>query len=338
MGFAEIVSKYREQSYNTRNQGFKFEQLMKAFLLTDRRYSPLFDKVWLWSEFPSRNDFGSGMDTGIDLVAKEKNGNYWAVQCKCFAKSTTISKPMVDTFLSTSGKTFSDVETSEPRRFSRRLWLDTTTNGFNSNAEDSIRNQTPPVSRLGFYDLANSEVDWDLLDKGLSGESAERKRFELRRHQQNALEAAHNYFQSNDRGKLIMACGTGKTFTALRIVEDLADKQKPTVLVLVPSIALLGQLLNEWCAQSIKPIHAVCICSDPKASQKAPSDDDRNESSIIDLALPASTNYEEIDSQVMEARQLQIEDGGMLVVFSTYQSIDVISSVQRRWGGSFRLT
>lgn len=332
MSFEKVIDKYRTQSFNTRDQGFRFERLMKAFLLTDRRYASLFDEVWLWSEFPSRKDFGSGVDTGIDLVAHEKNGNYWAIQCKCFGESTTIDKPMVDTFLTTSGKTFSDVHDFTTRRFARRLWLDTTTKGFNNNAEDAIKNQTPPVSRLGFYDLATSEVDWDALENGLTGISAEKPKYGLREHQQRALRAAHEYFQFRDRGKLIMACGTGKTFTALKIVEDQVDKKEPTALVLVPSIALLGQLLNEWCAQAEKPIHPVCICSDPKASQKVSKDDDSIESSIIDLALPASTNYDDIEAQVYEARQLQKQDGGMVVVFSTYQSIEVISNVQKRLG------
>ena len=333
MSFAKIIEKYRTQSFSTRDQGYKFERLMKAFLLTDRRYSSLFDEVWLWSDFPSRKDFGSGVDTGIDLVAHEKNGNYWAIQCKCFDDSTTIDKPMVDTFLSSSGRSFSDVHDFTTRRFARRLWLDTTTKGFNKNAEDAIKNQLPPVSRLGFYDLANSEVDWDKLEDGLTGASAEKPKYGLREHQQRALNAAHDYFQFRDRGKLIMACGTGKTFTALKIVEDQVDKTTPTALVLVPSIALLGQLLNEWCAQADKPIHPVCICSDPKASQKVSKDEDSIESSIVDLALPASTNYNEIESQVSEARLLQQKDGGMVVVFSTYQSIDVISNVQKRLGG-----
>ena len=332
MGFLDILKKYKTQSFSTRDQGYRFERLMKAFLLTDRRYSSLFDEVWLWSEFPSRKDFGSGVDTGIDLVAHEKNGNYWAIQCKCFDELTTIDKPMVDTFLSSSGRSFSDVRDFTTRRFARRLWLDTTTKGFNKNAEDAIKNQLPPVSRLGYYDLANSEVDWDKLEEGLTGSSAEKPKYGLREHQQRALKAAHDYFQFRDRGKLIMACGTGKTFTALKIVEDQVDKTSPTALVLVPSIALLGQLLNEWCAQAEKPIHPVCICSDPKASQKVSKDEDSIESSIVDLALPASTNYNEIEAQVSEARLLQQKDGGMVVVFSTYQSIDVISNVQKRLG------
>ena len=91
MSFATVIDKYRTQSFNTRDQGYKFERLMKSFLMTDRRYSSLFDNIWLWSEFPSRKDFGSGVDTGIDLVAHEKNGNYWAIQCKCFNASTAIS-------------------------------------------------------------------------------------------------------------------------------------------------------------------------------------------------------------------------------------------------------
>jgi predicted helicase len=78
---------------------------MREYLKSDPLYASQWSNVWLWSEFPSRHDF-SGKDTGIDRVVRTVHGDYWAVQCKCLKEDTRIDKPMVDTFLSTSGKFF----------------------------------------------------------------------------------------------------------------------------------------------------------------------------------------------------------------------------------------
>ena len=122
-----------------------------------------------------------------------------------------------------------------------------------------------------------------------------------------------------------MACGTGKTFNALRIAESETDG-KGLILFLVPSIALLGQALREWSADANEPINAICICSDPKVSVKRTRNLDRGTFSVVDLALPASTNSGEI---LRQFRRIQAKDSpGMTVVFSTYQSIDVIAEAQ----------
>ena len=106
MNFNKILKKYRDLAYNTRNQGDKFERLMQAYLKTDPFYANDFKEVWLWNEFPQKNELG-GKDTGIDLVAKTYSGDYWAIQCK-FYKNSSISKKDIDTFLSTSSRTFTD--------------------------------------------------------------------------------------------------------------------------------------------------------------------------------------------------------------------------------------
>lgn len=92
MNFKEILHKFRTESFTEKEKGTKFERLMRSWLLTDPRYNEL-EKVWLWEEFPGRKDFG-GTDTGIDLVAKTEMGDYWAIQCKCYAEDATIDKPI----------------------------------------------------------------------------------------------------------------------------------------------------------------------------------------------------------------------------------------------------
>ena len=172
-------------------------------------------EVWMWEDFPSRKDFG-GKDTGIDLVAKTENGDYWAIQCKCYAENATIDKPMVDSFLATSSRTFLDESTLQTRTFSNRLWI-ATTNKWGVNAEESIHNQNPPVNRIGLVDLQTSPVDWQSLMDGLTGKDAMLPGKQPREHQLKAISLANEHFSKNDRGKLIMACGTGKTYTALKI-------------------------------------------------------------------------------------------------------------------------
>lgn len=319
----DILSHFREKSFTEKEKGTQFERLMRAWLRTDPRFADRFEHVWLWEDFPARQDFG-GKDTGIDLVAKTHDGDYWAVQCKCYAENAVIDKPSVDSFLATSSRTFANEVTFQTTSFAHRLWI-STTNHWGPNAEEAIQNQNPPVSRVNLYDLDHSSADWGKLFEGLEGKAALAGKKQLRAHQREALEAAHLHFQNHDRGKLVMACGTGKTFTSLKLIEQ-ELQGKGLVLFLVPSIALLGQSLNDWMGDAETPIKAICICSDSRASRKIkrgnPSDE--LDDSTVDLALPASTNADSIVRQLDACRSHQ----GLTVVFSTYQSIEVIATAQ----------
>lgn len=327
--FAQILNKFRQDAFSERDKGYRFERLMQAYLKTTTLYANLFDEVWLWTEFPFHDQFG-GKDTGIDLVARTVEGEYWAIQCKCYAANAFINKPDVDTFLSTSGKRF-ETE-SGMTGFVQRLWI-STTNKWNSTAEQTIRNQNPPVTRLNLIDLENDDVDWNSLEQGIFGMASRSKPFTIREHQQQAIDQTHAYFKIDEatgqpahtRGKLIMACGTGKTFTSLRIAEN-ETGGRGLVLFLVPSIALLGQTLRSWLQQALEPMMAVCICSDPQVSKQAEKNDN-DTTSVVDLALPASTDVPSIVKQLQHACRHNAE--GLTVVFSTYQSIDVISRAQQ---------
>ena len=323
MNFKDILHKFRTESFTEKEKGTKFERLMRSWLLTDPRYNEL-EKVWLWEDFPGRKDFG-GTDTGIDLVAKTEMGDYWAIQCKCYAEDAVIDKPAVDSFLATSSRTFTNEVTFQTTRFAKRIWI-STTNHWGSNAEEAIRHQDPPFSRVGLIDLNSSCVDWQKLMDGLTGNSALVEGKKPRKHQLDAISKAYTHYiiDGNDRGKLIMACGTGKTYTSLLITEQLLGG-KGLVLFMVPSIALLGQSLNAWSADAKKPIKAVCICSDSKASRKIQNKYDDMDDSVVDLAVPASTNPKSIASQLKK----YCSHDGLVVVFSTYQSIDAVSAAQQ---------
>lgn len=323
MNFTKILDKYRDISFSQRDKGERFERLMKAYLLTDPKYAYKFKKVWLWNEFPGKEHLGGG-DTGIDLVAVTHDGDYWAIQCKCFQENALIDKPSVDSFLSTSSRHFKG-EDLNFHGFAHRLWI-STTNNWGPNAKEAIRNQNPSVSRINLTDLIDAPLDWEKLDKGISGETARTAKKQLRHHQTLALKKTQEHFQAHDRGKLIMACGTGKTFNSLRIAEN-ETNGKGYILFMVPSIALLGQTLNEWYADAIEPINAICICSDPDITKSRKQVEDIDTSSVVDLAVPASTNVDKILEQFKALEKKA--NNGLTVVFSTYQSIEVIAKAQK---------
>ena len=150
--FQKVLEKYRAFSFSEQDKGARFERLMQAYLQTDPKYAFQLEKVWLWNEFPFKAEFG-GKDTGIDIVALTSDGEYWAIQCKCYQESAVIDKPSIDSFISTSSREFKN-EDSKKVSFSQRLWI-STTNNWGENAEESIRNQSPPFTRINLYDLNN---------------------------------------------------------------------------------------------------------------------------------------------------------------------------------------
>lgn len=331
MSIYDILQKIRSLSVTERQKGALFEKIMQRWLKSDPRYCNTLKEVWLWEDFPAKSEFG-GKDTGIDLVARTDEGEYWAIQCKCYDEHAVIDKPAVDTFLSTSSKTFTDDVTLKNVGFTLRLWI-STTDHWGPTATQTIANQNPPVQRIGLKDLEMSPVDWTKIEGGSHGNDVRLEGKQLMEHQLKAISKARTHFieEGNDRGKLVMACGTGKTYTALNLVEQLTDN-KGLVLFMVPSIALLGQALNDWSADSKKPFKAICICSDSKSSKinkKNNNNFDEKEDSIIDLPLPATTNADTIAKQLKLYRKHSEQGKGMVVVFSTYQSVDAVSEAQR---------
>ncbi len=301
----ELLDKFLFESDSTVERGAKFERLIKAFLLNDVQWSQRFDEVWQWMEWPDR---GGKRDTGIDLVARVRDsGDLVAVQCKFYAPETVLTKQHIDSFLSDSGKA----------PFTERLVVSTALR-WGPNAEAAIHGQSKPVSRIGLHDLVDSSIDWEQFQFATPEilELKERKR--LRPHQQVALNKVKAGFEAHDRGKLIMACGTGKTFTSLKIVEE----QVPLgghVLFLVPSIALLSQTLKEWSIETEVSLRTFAVCSDSKVGKT-------EDISVVDLAIPATTDASKL---VAEVTKQGVPEARTTVVFSTYQSLEVIHQAQQ---------
>lgn len=319
MNLENILQRMKEDSFSLRDKGTRFEILIKNWFLSTPLYCDNIKEIWLWDEFPYRNQFG-GNDSGIDLVILTQENEYWAIQCKFYDSNNSIDKADVDTFISTSAKLF-EVEGVKVK-FSSRLFI-STTNQWSKKANELIENQEIPVIRISLNILEDSGVDWNKLYLGNSGNEARKKKKKIRDHQNSALKAVHSHFKNANRGKLIMACGTGKTFTSLKIAENETERNG-LVLFLVPSIALLGQTLREWSNDVEGKLYPICICSDSKITKK--SNNDSTGMSIVDLALPATTDVNKIVSQLEEIKNKD----GLKVVFSTYQSIDVISKAQKK--------
>lgn len=315
-----ILEYYREAAQSNRDLGDSFERLVAKYLLTDPQYSDRLSDVWLWSEWPDRWN----VDVGIDLVARERStGEYWAIQCKFFDPSASLQKADIDSFFTASGKKFATKDGQ--RHFSHRLII-STTDKWSKHAEEALSDQVMPVSRLWFKDLANSPVDWSQLDLAHPGELKLQKKKTARPHQEEAIELSVSGFKASDRGKLIMACGTGKTFTSLRLAEKVTPKNG-RVLFLAPSISLVSQTLREWTAQSSEPLHAFVVCSDAKVGK-----DDEEDIKTHDLAYPATT-----DAKALANVAKLLTKDRRTVVFSTYQSIQVVSDAQKLGFGEFDL-
>lgn len=315
----EILAEFREAARSNREMGDKFERLIANYLLTDPQYADRLAEVWLWSEWPDR----SGMDVGIDLVARERGtGDYWAIQCKFYDPDYALQKADIDSFFTASGKRFAT--TQGERSFAHRVIV-STTDKWSSNAEKALENQTIPVSRMWFKDLAESPIDWSQFSLERIQDIRLREKKTLMPHQEEAVAKILEGFQEVDRGKLIMACGTGKTFTSLRLMEQ-ATPATGRVLFLAPSISLVGQTLREWSSEAIEPFHAFVVCSDTKVGK------DEEDISTHDLAYPATT-----DARKVAQAASVLSPNRRTVVFSTYQSIQVVADAQRQGLGAFDL-
>uniref|UniRef100_A1UPD4 Type III restriction enzyme, res subunit n=1 Tax=Mycobacterium sp. (strain KMS) TaxID=189918 RepID=A1UPD4_MYCSK len=283
----EVFEAFRRAPSNY-ERGLKFEQLMAQYLPLDSVYGRLFKQVWLWKDWPGR---GGKIDTGIDLVAEEiDTGDLWAIQCKFYEPDHVLGKPDVDSFLSASGK----------HPFAHRLII-STTDKWGKNAEDAVDNQQIPVQRIGLADIAEAPIDWAFAGPadGLNLELAPAPKRDPWPHQREAIDKVIVGFTENDRGKLIMACGTGKTFTALKICEQIADDLGGTakILFLVPSISLLSQTLREWTAQCQVDLRSFAVCSDTKVSRAV---EDINP---YDVPLPATTDPATLVAQMAHRKR-----------------------------------
>lgn len=314
----DVLAQFREAATSNRDLGDRFERLIARYLELDPLFSERFSCVWLWNEWPQKGKVG---DVGIDLVAEERaTGEFCAIQCKFYRPEHTLAKEDIDSFFTAAGKNL----------FTSCLIV-STTDRWGKNAEHALANQSKPVARLGVHDLEASPVDWSRFSLDRPQDLSLRPRKQSRPHQTAAIAAVTEGFAAHERGKLIMACGTGKTFTALRLAEQLAPSGH--VLFLVPSLSLLSQTLREWTAEAVRPLVSLAVCSDAGIGKRnVRAEDDGGDIAIHDLAFPATTSAKQLVSQHHALAGRSVKKAGatpLTVVFSTYQSIAAVSAAQK---------
>ena len=310
----KILNDYREVTHTQRDSGTLFEELMIKYFENEPKFKSEYKEVLTYADWADKYADELGLpnkkDTGIDLVATNHLGEHHAIQCKNYVPSHKMAKSDIDSFMSASGKSY----------FSYRIVI-STVDEWTDNATQMIDNQNPPVSMINLAELEQSSIDWDEFYKNEEIKFVEK--YELRPHQQGAHNGVINGLKEADRGKLILACGTGKTFTSLRIAETMAGKGKK-VLFLVPSLALLSQTLNEWTQQAKIPLKNFAVCSDSDVGKRKKNDDDRVIATRSDLDFPSTTNARSLANAIKTLH----DDEHMTVVYSTYHSINVLSDAQ----------
>lgn len=317
MNFDTILEELKNRGNNKSEQGTIFEDFCKMILEKAPLFSDNIAKVWKWKEFPGN---GGMHDNGIDLVALDKQGDYWAIQCKFFNRDSSVSKGDIDSFISATCRSFS-IEGKE-YTYTKKYVFSTT--------ENVSLNSSNLFTLIGPSTLIKCGIDWNNFSLDKIDDVKIEPQKKPKPHQENAINDVIKGFETNSRGKLIMACGTGKTFTSLMIVEELykkrEDKNKSfNVLYLVPSIALLSQTIIEWKTQlsytgwSVRPFG---ICFDQTAGQEKKNKKDQDEI-LISMPIPATTDVLKVTKEY-KSKKYDIN-----VFFSTYQSIDVISEVSK---------
>jgi superfamily II DNA or RNA helicase len=289
---------YASLDADSAKRGKQFEHFVKWFFQTDPEWATQVDQVWLWEEWPQR----WGADCGIDLVFRHKNGEHWAVQAKCYSPDYAITKHDVDKFLSESNRPL----------IQHRLLI-ASTDGIGANAKQVCDAQDKPVIRYLLSDFERALVDYPANMAALP--QAKRKaRPAPREHQVEAITTVMQGLANTERGQLIMACGTGKTYVTLWLKEAMNAQR---TLVLVPSLGLLSQLLREWTFAANTSFEVLCVCSDQTVGSKG---NDEAIHSVADLAFPVTSDAEEV--------KRFLRGTGNRVVFSTYQSSSVIVAAQ----------
>ncbi|WP_375665147.1 DEAD/DEAH box helicase [Bartonella sp. CL162QHHD] len=310
-----LLEYYRQRAKSPRELGTLFENLVMAYLMHDPLHYGRYEKVETYYEWAEEREGWNKNDIGIDLVAKLRHQEgYVAIQCKFYKADHQISKKDIDSFIAASGK---DI-------FKYRLLVDSTEVELSDNVNAMIKGQAIPVYRIDLRHMENSRIDWQIF--ATKKEVVLKSTKEPRPHQEEAIKKVCEGLKEADRGKLIMACGTGKTFTSLKIAETLAGKGK-RVLFLVPSLALVSQTIREWTADAQVPLRSFAVCSDTKVGKRRKNQDDIVGMETSDLVLPATT-----DAQALAKEACESLADAMTVVFSTYHSIQVISDAQKEHG------
>lgn len=324
MSFNNLINQINNIAKTQRDRGTYFEYLVRAYFLNEPTYKNEFKHIWMLSDVPDLYGIPK-TDLGVDLVAEKYNGSLVAIQAKFY--SHPIQKNNIDSFLSELGKDFYESGI-----------IVASTDKWGKNAEKALEGRSD-VIRIGISDLRNSRVDWDKFSFDNPTIVSVKDKKQPRYYQKHVIKAALTHFEENSRGQLIMAPGTGKTFTSLKIAESLAklsSNGQYKVLYLVPSIQLLTQTLRGWNNDTDMTMSSMAVTSDRNASRGSIKQDESNITvKASDIGFPATTSSKKLVENYVELMKYQKRE--LLVVFSTYQSIDVLGEAQKKGFPEFDL-
>lgn len=324
MSFDSLVQQINELAETQRDRGTYFEYLARAYFQNEPTYQNEFKNIWMLADVPEKHGIPK-TDIGVDLVAETFTGELVAIQAKFYDRA--IQKSNIDSFLSELGK-----------NYYKSGIIVASTDKWGKNAEKALADRSDVV-RIGLSDLRNSRIDWDKFSFERPDEVIVKAKKKPRYYQKEVIEKALTYFKENDRGQLIMAPGTGKTFTSLKVAEAMAkesDKEQYVVLYLVPSIQLLTQTLRGWNNDTDMTMSSMAVTSDRNASRSSVKQDESNiQIKASDIGYPATTSPEKVINNYRELMAKPKKE--LLVVFGTYQSIDVLGKAQKEGFPEFDL-
>ena len=324
MSFDSLVQQINELAETQRDRGTYFEYLARAYFQNEPTYQNEFKNIWMLADVPEKHGIPK-TDIGADLVAETFTGELVAIQAKFYDRA--IQKSNIDSFLSELGK-----------NYYKSGIIVASTDKWGKNAEKALADRSD-VFRIGLSNLRNSRIDWDKFSFERPDEVTVKAKKKPRYYQKEVIEKALTYFKENDRGQLIMAPGTGKTFTSLKVAEAMAkesNKEQYVVLYLVPSIQLLTQTLRGWNNDTDMTMSSMAVTSDRNASRSSVKQDESNiQIKASDIGYPATTSPEKVLNNYRELMGKPKKE--LLVVFGTYQSIDVLGKAQKEGFPEFDL-
>ena len=282
-----------------KQRGNVFEEFCHAFFLLDPVFQ--FKEVYRQSEIPpsvrERLGYPGIQDLGIDGVGITHEGRIFAYQAK-FRSNRKVTPTLreLSTFLTLSDKADWRITIAN-------------SNKLPSSIDDRVRHSRILADRFDnldpdFFHRLTTYLKTQCISPPVKKSP--------HKTQQEAIEAAILYYGKNNRGQLILPCGTGKTLASIWVSEKLGGKN---ILIMVPSLSLLSQTLREWAVNASIPFRYLCVCSDTTVDLG----NDSPIENIYDMDVPVTTEYEAIRDFLNE------ETTKASIIFSTYQSSKVLS-------------
>jgi superfamily II DNA or RNA helicase len=299
--------------------GKLFELFTKYYFLVEPKVRDDYQHVWLYNEIPAsvkeKLNIGS-IEHGADLILEDIYGNYSAVQCKFRSDEATRLSWTKDKIANLFGFI--------PNASNYIVFTNA------SEIDEVSKTRAESFIFFNIHDLFDIKENTfqSMLSLLESNRILPIQKYSPKPHQKDAIDKTVEHFKKNSensRGQLILPCGAGKTLTALWIKESLKSRN---TLVLVPSLALLKQIKNDWAEQKNDPYQYVCVCSDKDI-------DSNKEDSLV-------MHTYEIDSKVISKPEkiyefLTTGNHTAKVIFSTYQSLDKIMKAIRNHSFKFDL-